>query len=564
MLSSKFMMVVAGSVVHRLVVAFVVLQVALGTDRQIVTGNPAAGSFLSVPTTVKRYENDTVLLPCYHHSPYRYVRWSRDDLLLLDSRYPDLQAPPRMRLWPNGSLEVTSVQTEDTGDYTCEIMTDGGKASQRHAIEVQYQATATVYPEDPVDIRVGQILEVFCQVGGVPQPYVKWTMQNENATAPFENERKLSVLIEDRSYSGPVQCTATNGVGEPATASVDVIVNFMPEIEVKSPTVHTRIGETAMLECLVTAHPIATIHWFHQGHQVMFDRRHLKLDTLVFKDRYYTVQRHHLAIRNLRDSDLGRYECKASNRVGMAGAQLELTGRPMVASFKPAPEMSSPTTHNFIWQTESYAPLIEYKLKFRRVPSGNVTPARQRHNPLLLAWNELIIPSDGSSGPLHSIGYTLQGLQPTSVYEVVVLSRNRYGWSDPSNILRFATGGEVELESAGDDTSATVTSSAAAHTTETLEYSESEFGEDDGRLLTDNMIPTDFFNTLDAESGGSVLRTGRLAVYCLPLWAVLRMVVEINCVPYFSHAVPHQISGPTKPPAKGHSLIQLRARGMAD
>uniref|UniRef100_A0A182RST9 Fibronectin type-III domain-containing protein n=1 Tax=Anopheles funestus TaxID=62324 RepID=A0A182RST9_ANOFN len=109
----------------------------------------------------------------------------------------------------------------------------------------------------------------------------------------------------------------------------------------------------------------------------------------------------------------------------------------MVASFKPAAEMSSPTTHNFIWQTESYSPLIEYKLKFRRVPSGNVTPARR--NFPLLAWNELIIPSDGSYGPLHSIGYTLQGLQPTSVYEVIVLSRNRYGWSDPSNILRFAT-----------------------------------------------------------------------------------------------------------------------------
>lgn len=65
------------------------------------------------------------------------MRWSRDDLLLVDSRYPDLRTPPRMRLWPNGSLEVTEVQTDDTGDYTCEIMTDGGKASQHHAIEVQ-------------------------------------------------------------------------------------------------------------------------------------------------------------------------------------------------------------------------------------------------------------------------------------------------------------------------------------------------------------------------------------------------------------------------------------------
>ncbi|XP_041780987.1 brother of CDO [Anopheles merus] len=519
----------ASPVVVQLAVAFVVLQAALGTNRQIVTGNPAAGSFLSVPTTVKRYENDTVLLPCYHNAPYRYVRWSRDDLLLVDSRYPDLRTPPRMRLWPNGSLEVTEVQTDDTGDYTCEIMTDGGKASQHHAIEVQFQATAAIYPEDPIDIRVGQILEAVCQVTGMPQPYVKWTMQNENATAPFEHERKLNVLIEDRTFSGPLQCTATNGVGEPASAAVEVIVNFVPEIEVKSPTVHTRIGETGLLECLVTAHPAASIHWFHHGLPVVYDRRIVKLDTLVTKHQYYTVQRHQLAIRSLRDADLGQYECKAGNRVGIAGAQLELTGRPMVASFKPAAEMSSPTRHNFIWQTESHSPLIEYKLKFRRVPSGNVTPGR-RTLPQQFAWKELIIPSDGSYGPLHSSGYTLEGLQPTSVYEVIVLSRNRYGWSDPSNILRFATGGEVEIEPGSE---ADTSSSSSVQTTETLEYSEP--GDGDGGLITDNMIPTDGFDYSmgwgNGHSVGGAIGMSPVAVSCLGLsvaFAIVEFFVGIK------------------------------------
>lgn len=34
---------------------------------------------------------------------------------------------------------------------------------------------------------------------------------------------------------------------------------------------------------------------------------------------------------------------------------------------------------------------------------------------------------------------------PASVYEVAVISRNRYGWSDISKIIRFATGGESTL-----------------------------------------------------------------------------------------------------------------------
>lgn len=49
-----------------------------------------------------------------------------------------------------------------------------------------------------------------------------------------------------------------------------------------------------------------------------------------------------------------------------------------------------------------------------------------------------------SSGPFHSQGYLLTGLQPACVYEAAVSSRNRFGWSDVSNIMRFATAGEGE------------------------------------------------------------------------------------------------------------------------
>lgn len=31
---------------------------------------------------------------------------------------------------------------------------------------------------------------------------------------------------------------------------------------------------------------------------------------------------------------------------------------------------------------------------------------------------------------------------PASVYEVAVVSRNRFGWSDSSKVIRFATSGE--------------------------------------------------------------------------------------------------------------------------
>ncbi|XP_029708201.2 neurotrimin [Aedes albopictus] len=441
--------------------------------------------FRSVPTTVKTYENETVLLPCYHNSPYRYVRWSRDDMLLVDSRYPALTPPPRYQLWTNGSLEVDQVQMDDTGDYMCEIITEAGKAIQRHAIEVQYPPSILMHPSDRVEVKVGQILEIVCDATGVPQPYVTWAFKNDNASSTFDNNRKINLLIEDKDFAGPVECTATNGVGEPVSETLDVFVDFIPEVSVRTSPIHTKIGQNAQLECIVTSAPTAAVHWFHKGLPLPSDRRYTKQDGIVTKPQYHTVYRHVLSIRNVKDADLGHYECKAENKIGIKGAHLELTGRPMQASFKPSTEMSSPTTHNLIWQVESYSPIIEYKLKFRKIPSGNITPNKRYPN---LPWNELIIPSDVSAGALHSMGYTLQGLQGTSVYEVVILARNRYGWSDASNILRFATGGEVEIEDSG------------YQTTETIEYpSESEYPS-----ITDNVISDEEYDGLYAHMNSGI------------------------------------------------------------
>jgi hypothetical protein len=60
----------------------------------------------------------------------------------------------------------------------------------------------------------------------------------------------------------------------------------------------------------------------------------------------------------------------------------------------------------------------------------------------------LIIPADSSSpGPIHSKSYTLTGLSIATVYEAMIMSRNRFGWSKQSAILRFGTVGAGEYNS---------------------------------------------------------------------------------------------------------------------
>jgi hypothetical protein len=60
----------------------------------------------------------------------------------------------------------------------------------------------------------------------------------------------------------------------------------------------------------------------------------------------------------------------------------------------------------------------------------------------------LTIPVDSfSPGPIHSKSHTLTGLSIATVYEAMILSRNSFGWSKPSAILRFGTAGAGEYNS---------------------------------------------------------------------------------------------------------------------
>lgn len=67
------------------------------------------------------------------------IRWYKDGELIANSedRNSVVEAN-RIRIWANGSLEVSPVQFADTGEYMCEVLRQPpwGSITQLHAIEV--------------------------------------------------------------------------------------------------------------------------------------------------------------------------------------------------------------------------------------------------------------------------------------------------------------------------------------------------------------------------------------------------------------------------------------------
>lgn len=162
---------------------------------------------------------------------------------------------------------------------------------------------------------------------------------------------------------------------------------------------HTKLSLNAQLECVAVAQPQANVHWFHHGIPVVSTNRISRQDHAILVNQaineYHTDTKHILIIKNIRETDFGIYDCRAENALGITGASIELTGRPMPPIFKRSPMASTHNSHNLIWQTESLSPIFEHKLKFRQVPSGNITPQNRKQ---ATSWIEMIIPAEVSEG----------------------------------------------------------------------------------------------------------------------------------------------------------------------
>lgn len=130
------------------------------------------------------------------------------------------------QLQPNGSLLLTYVQLEDAGAYICETVDDQLHIVQRHTVEVQYPARVYITPSGSIQLPIGATLEVICETIGVPLPIISWRMPNHvlQRTSAVGNRQTRVIEINSREMSGDIECLASNGVGEPAVDSLELMV----------------------------------------------------------------------------------------------------------------------------------------------------------------------------------------------------------------------------------------------------------------------------------------------------------------------------------------------------
>lgn len=245
--------------------------------------------------------------------------------------------------FPN-SLTTTSlgVQLHDLQPNTeyeiyVTALTDQGESLPAETLSVWTDAAYPAYVEVPhihpsTSIEEGSNMTVLCVAMGTPIPVVS-VFVNGIIYAQQTTRHMVAVIPNVTKEMDTVVCHAENGYGMGMQASKSLQISFAPVIY-NPDNVKTTVGQTAMLTCLVTAHPEPLMVWWKDvegSREIVNGDNHL-VRTVQDEMGSYSM---HLTIVNVSAEDDGTYYCRAENNYGKATQATNLKVQ-VLPSFEPS------------------------------------------------------------------------------------------------------------------------------------------------------------------------------------------------------------------------------------
>ncbi|XP_026467218.1 limbic system-associated membrane protein-like isoform X2 [Ctenocephalides felis] len=435
--------------------------------------------FITPSQVYRVVSGDTLRLPCEVTNPGSYVLAWKRGIAVLTAGTVKVSPDPRLRLVEGYSLEIRDAGPQDAGDYVCQIGTFEPREIT-HTVEIMVPPRIHhVTSNGRLQVKMGSPVRLECAASGNPPPVITWSRKNNLLPSGEETQQSPTLNFDkmDRHQGGVYLCTASNGVGQPVTQQIVLHVLYPPEIVVERQIVYSGEGQEAQLVCIVYGEAQPEVLWY---------RDTLLLDTTERRITETRGAKHTLFIRKVQSSDFGNYTCVADNQLGKSRKTVTLTGRPKVAVFQSGPTSQWRDRYNISWAVDSHAPVEEFKLFFRRLPTQGILgdsgvlpgdlageqlqplqhqsqqhgrrPMRRENDTHLLhgyngymigshssgwgrnEWRDVVLPAMPlSQAYTQSMSYVIRGLQPDAQYEAQVQSRNRYGWSLASKKFTFTT-----------------------------------------------------------------------------------------------------------------------------
>jgi len=401
--------------------------------------------------TIKVKVGDTVTIPCkIQNKGDATVVWKQGNRVIYADRV-HIGKDLRASIVDNTSLVLTGVDTQYTGNYTCEVEWSPEKppVSLSHYLEVCVPPSVHAVNTEGgsfVDVKEGDNATLECEADGIPRPTIHW-ISNRWGSNRQEYGSKLYLTKSKRTDSGQYTCIATNQIGNPESAQVTLRVQYAPVVTAVPARVSCLEGYRVALTCSVLSVPKSDVQWY-------FNMRPLKMDskyTMEERGNNYT-----LTISEVRQTDLGDYTCTAVNKISEQQAQVVLTGTPFDLDISSSSQGIYKHTYNLTWTVKTYVSLDKTEISWRKTGYG---PWKTQSIDHRTPWaHEQYYNSDtqlsgydhtGINGGFHSASsnsrsisegtYSFIHLKPDTEYEVKIRAKNYYGWSKDEPAVVFKT-----------------------------------------------------------------------------------------------------------------------------
>lgn len=412
---------------------------------------------LSRAMSVRVKAGDTVILPCQVvHTDNYVVAWLKDDKYLYFESQTYTEDDKRIVRLPNNSLVIYNATVEDSSNnYKCSILQNPHSIDLTHRLLVDenprqestppqysHKGIIRVKPSKKVEVNQGHNITLGCETDIQPPPEIKWFIENKKVDGydpdVILNGNYITITKVNESHSGLYQCLAEDGSETPAMEAINVVVNYKPKIEVDR-IVYSGAGIESEITCIVSAHPAAVVTWLKDDKRLTQKKSSIMIYHRTIPNSNKT--KHILKILHTSARDFGEYKCHADNTIGYVIKSIILTGVPSQAKISGAKMTDDDAGIILKWHLESYSPISEYKVQYRRKGDSK--------------WNIIEPEVKDGKGNQFIVECPIPELLPGS-YEAILKARNEFGWSLDSEPHTFS--GDYPPDLALKENSATVRS----------------------------------------------------------------------------------------------------------
>ncbi|CAB3370839.1 Hypothetical predicted protein [Cloeon dipterum] len=404
-------------------------------------------------TEVVKYVNETYIVACQSDKGAN-IAWTKPSGERVSQSRGRIHIEERWNVKGGVNLIFESIEKKDRGNYTCSAEVDGRELTQHFKLVV---ITPISFMDTPTlqNATEHQDMTIRCEVEGDPEPKVTWQVNGKHPQGPRHKVIADGLLIKNvsRSDRGEYLCRAfqassiaSNIAEQIITLKVQHKPHWPSEQSVRD-RAYGYVSGTVNLSCEAMADPGPEFEWIKDSHRIGPHTKHAKL----FREPNRSVLQ--LLITN--QTVFGEYVCRASNPLGYLERIVVLHEGAQPA----APQMHVRAAMHDALVVE-LKETVEENIFRKSPPPLDVTSFRvqvkRKEDKDWLHANTFDF--DAETGPM----YTIQGLQPDSVYTIRAAAINAAGISNYVKEQNYRTKSLAVAASMNEETSAAPFSSVSS------------------------------------------------------------------------------------------------------